>query len=236
MFGTMIAGETRREEKISCQLQFFSFSHNFWCFIIIVQFHNDWLFNSTLTRYAMNGSGLKLRVHNENLIFLFLNQNICCGYLNEPSQLNICLNWWVRKYLQFYDENLCLSKPVMATIFFSSILIPTLCLKADLISLSAPLHSHYLYKSHISWHFESESFSWRLDISSISVILETMYSGFRISMPNSSSKAKPAALALLLTCQLVPPKQSLLPRSSHQFLFLYIANSEKESLFLIYLL
>ena len=27
-----------------------------------------------------------LRVRNENLIFLFLNQNICCGYPNEPSQ------------------------------------------------------------------------------------------------------------------------------------------------------
>ena len=31
-------------------------------------------------------SGLLLRVHNENLIFLFLNQNICCGYSKEPSQ------------------------------------------------------------------------------------------------------------------------------------------------------
>ena len=27
-----------------------------------------------------------IRVHNENLIFLFLNQNICCGYSKEPSQ------------------------------------------------------------------------------------------------------------------------------------------------------
>ena len=31
-------------------------------------------------------SGLLLRVHNKNLIFLFLNQNICCGYSKEPSQ------------------------------------------------------------------------------------------------------------------------------------------------------
>ena len=31
-------------------------------------------------------TGLKLRVRNENLIFLFLNQNICCGYSKEPSQ------------------------------------------------------------------------------------------------------------------------------------------------------
>ena len=31
-------------------------------------------------------AGLKLRLRNENLIFLFLNQNICCGYSKEPSQ------------------------------------------------------------------------------------------------------------------------------------------------------
>ena len=31
-------------------------------------------------------SGLQLRVCNKNLIFLFLNQNICCGYSKEPSQ------------------------------------------------------------------------------------------------------------------------------------------------------
>ena len=30
--------------------------------------------------------GLKLRVRIENLIFLFLNQIICCGYSKEPSQ------------------------------------------------------------------------------------------------------------------------------------------------------
>ena len=36
-------------------------------------------------------------------------------HLNEKVLLkiqNICLNWWVRKYLQFYTENFCLSKPV----------------------------------------------------------------------------------------------------------------------------
>ena len=31
-------------------------------------------------------TGLKLRVRNENLFFLPLNQNICCGYSKEPSQ------------------------------------------------------------------------------------------------------------------------------------------------------
>ena len=31
-------------------------------------------------------SRLQLRVRNKNLFFLFLNQNICCGYSKEPSQ------------------------------------------------------------------------------------------------------------------------------------------------------
>ena len=31
-------------------------------------------------------TGLKLRVCDKYLIFLFLNQNICCGYSKEPSQ------------------------------------------------------------------------------------------------------------------------------------------------------
>ena len=35
--------------------------------------------------HAQVFTGLKLRVCNENLIFLFLNQNICCGYSKEPS-------------------------------------------------------------------------------------------------------------------------------------------------------
>ena len=43
----------------------------------------------------------------------------------------------------------------------------------------------------------------------------------------SSSKAKPVALALLVTCQIVPPKQSLLP--GHPFVFWWIAKPEKES-------
>ena len=35
--------------------------------------------------------------------------------LNETvllSTQNICKNWWVRKHLQFYAKNFCLSKPV----------------------------------------------------------------------------------------------------------------------------
>ena len=41
-------------------------------------------FVAHLTRLIMNSmmikSGLSLRVHIEKFIFLFLNQNICCGY------------------------------------------------------------------------------------------------------------------------------------------------------------
>ena len=33
-------------------------------------------------------SGLKLRVCAKKMIFLFLNQNICCGYSKEPSEWN----------------------------------------------------------------------------------------------------------------------------------------------------
>ena len=46
-----------------------------------------------------------------NLFFLFLNQNICCGYSIEPSQWDgsfehpeIFLSWWIRKYSQFYAD------------------------------------------------------------------------------------------------------------------------------------
>ena len=42
-----------------------------------------------VTEYAAlkdANSGLELSVHIKTLIFLFLNQNICCGYSKEPSQ------------------------------------------------------------------------------------------------------------------------------------------------------
>ena len=35
--------------------------------------------------------------------------------LNETvllSTQNICSNWWIRKYLKFYSQNFCLSKPM----------------------------------------------------------------------------------------------------------------------------
>ena len=67
----------------------------------------------------------KLRVCIRKIIFLFFNQNICCGYSKEPSQLDgsfehpkHMLKLWVRKDLQFYPENLCLSKHMFDTAHF----------------------------------------------------------------------------------------------------------------------
>ena len=66
---------------------------------------------------------------------LFINENKPCGYSSQPkhtlwvlkknslnemvllSTQNICWNWWVKRYLQFYTHNLCLSKPM---IYFSA--------------------------------------------------------------------------------------------------------------------
>ena len=55
--------------------------------------------------------------------------------LNETvlfSTQNICLKLWVRKYLQFYDENFCLSKHYLfflVHIFFAVIFFTHFCLK-----------------------------------------------------------------------------------------------------------
>ena len=41
----------------------------------------------TCTEYVSTPyPGLQIRLHPGNLFFLFLNQNICCGYSKEPSQ------------------------------------------------------------------------------------------------------------------------------------------------------
>ena len=43
--------------------------------------------------------------------FVFLYQNICCGYSKEPSKWDEHPKQvWVRKYLQFYAHKFCLSK------------------------------------------------------------------------------------------------------------------------------
>ena len=44
-----------------------------------------------------------LSQHSCYSVFLFLNQNICCGFSKEQSQ-NICLDWWVKKYLTLYAQ------------------------------------------------------------------------------------------------------------------------------------
>ena len=53
-------------------------------------------------------------------VFICHKQNICCGYSKRTVTLRLFFrasktydkNWWVRKYLQFYDQNVCLSKPM----------------------------------------------------------------------------------------------------------------------------
>ena len=51
--------------------------------------------------------------------FTCLNLNTYCGYSKEPSQgydsfehPNACLNWWVRKKLQFYAQRVSYSEPM----------------------------------------------------------------------------------------------------------------------------
>ena len=44
------------------------------------------LFSPKNKDFTKVDAGLKIRVRNENLFFLFLNQNICCGFSKEPSQ------------------------------------------------------------------------------------------------------------------------------------------------------
>ena len=65
---------------------------------------------------SLEKPGLQLRVRNRILIFLFLNPNICCWYTKDSSQRgvsfeiqNMCEKLLVRKYFQFYTENLSLS-------------------------------------------------------------------------------------------------------------------------------
>ena len=58
-------------------------------------------------------------MRNENLIFLFLNQSICCGYSKEPSQWDgsfehskHMLKLMGKKVFAIDAENFCVSKPV----------------------------------------------------------------------------------------------------------------------------
>ena len=64
-------------------------------------------------------AGLWLRVGNKKIIFLFLNQNICCGYSKEPSQWDGCfehpkheLQIMVKNFFYNFMVNFLLSKLV----------------------------------------------------------------------------------------------------------------------------
>ena len=72
-------------------------------------------------------TGLQLRVRKGNLIFLVLNQNICCGYSKEPSEWDGCfehpkqkLKLTGKKIFTFYSEilvhpNLCANTQAVCT-------------------------------------------------------------------------------------------------------------------------
>ena len=54
-----------------------------------MQWTNQTLFSQSGRTGLVKGmikTGFQLRVRTKKLIFLFLNQNICCGYSKEPSQ------------------------------------------------------------------------------------------------------------------------------------------------------
>ena len=54
----------------------------------IILFLGHWQPVQTMIRCCIMQycTGLQIRVHTGKLFFLFLNQNICCGYSKEPSQ------------------------------------------------------------------------------------------------------------------------------------------------------
>ena len=65
----------------------------------------------------INQSGHYLRVPTKKLIFLFLNQNICCGYSKEPYQRDGCfehtkhmLELMDKKIFTLLRSKFCLSK------------------------------------------------------------------------------------------------------------------------------
>ena len=68
----------------------------------------------------IHDAGLRFRVWNENLIFLFLNQNICLGCSKEPSQWGgssehpkHMLKLMGNKTFTILRRFFCLSKPMM---------------------------------------------------------------------------------------------------------------------------
>ena len=54
--------------------------------IIINMSWPAWFHSMVCEHWDSIESGPQIRVHNRKLFFLFLNQNICCGYSKEPSR------------------------------------------------------------------------------------------------------------------------------------------------------
>ena len=73
------------------------FHHGYDCSLALM---TCWMDRSDLNR--KNGTELMISMCNQKLIFLFLNQNICCGYSTESSQSDGTKN--------FYN---CLSEPMV---------------------------------------------------------------------------------------------------------------------------
>ena len=57
-----------------------------WLSVFSPGWKHEILNKSWQTLLCITWSGLQIRVNNWKLIFLFINQNICCGYLKEPSR------------------------------------------------------------------------------------------------------------------------------------------------------
>ena len=79
---------------------------------------SDGIMHNMLKTYP----GLQIRVCNWKLLFLFLNQNICCGYSKELSQWDSSFEHpkhtlkWVRKYLYIFTPIFfffCLTGPML---------------------------------------------------------------------------------------------------------------------------
>ena len=67
--------------------------------------HDYWNYRSVYI--VLFPPGPMKRVHSRNLFFLFLNQNICCGYSKEPSH---------RENNRTFTLKNCLTYPMVSTL------------------------------------------------------------------------------------------------------------------------
>ena len=92
-------------------------------------------------------SGQASRVLNENFFFLFLNQNICCGYSKVRSQRDTFLSTkttvqidsTIRTFSQFYALNFCLSAAINIKVIYSIWVSVELRMKIFLYPRARPL-------------------------------------------------------------------------------------------------